>query len=96
MARGNMFCGTPDQVYTQIKAFYDYSGGFGNLLMTGQAGHLTFAQTRRSMTLFASEVYPKLKELTASYEADAMKKTRASLPDKDVADLEAFGVEFVR
>ena len=96
MARGNMFCGTPDQVYAQIKALYDYSGGFGNLLMMGQAGHLTFAQTRRSMTLFASEVYPRLKELTASYDADTMKETRAGLPDKEFADLDTFGVEFVR
>ena len=65
MERGNVFCGTPDQVYEQIKTFYDYSGGFGNLLIMGQAGHLTFEQTRRSMSLFASEVYPRLKELTA-------------------------------
>ena len=48
------------------------------------------------MTLFASEIYPRLKELTASYDADAMKEIRAVLPDKEVADLETFGVEFVR
>ena len=96
MARGNMFCGTPDQVYEQIKAFYDYSGGFGHFLIMGQAGHLTFDQTRRSMTLFSREVYPRLKELTASYDADAMGQTRAALPDKEAADLGAFGVEFAR
>ena len=96
MARGNVFCGTPDQVYEQIKAFYEYSGGFGHLLMMGQAGHLTSAQTQRSMTLFSREVYPRLKELTASYDADAMKETRAALPDKDLANLANFGVEFAR
>ena len=64
--------------------------------MMGQAGHLTFAQTRRSMTLFASEVYPRLKELTSSYDAGAMKETRAGLPDKELVDLDNFGVEFVR
>lgn len=96
MARGNVFCGTPDQVYEQIKAFYDYSGGFGNLLIMGQAGHLTFEQTRRSMTLFSKEVYPRLKELTAGYDAETMRETRAALPDKEMVDLGAFGVEFVR
>ena len=96
MARGNVFCGTPDQVYEQIKAFYDYSGGFGNLLIMGQAGHLTFEQTRRSMTLFANEVYPRLKELTAGYDAGAMKETRAALPDKEGIDLGTFGLEFAR
>ena len=96
MARGNMFCGTPDQVYEQIKAFYEYCGGFGHLLIMGQAGHLTSDQTRRSMTLFSTEVYPRLKELTASYDGDAMKESRAALPHKDFADLGTFGVEFAR
>ena len=96
MARGNMFCGTPDQVYAQIKAFYDYSGGFGNLLIMGQAGHLTFEQTRRSMTLFSTEVYPRLKELTAAYEADEMKEIRAALPEKEGIALGTFGLDFAR
>ena len=96
MARGNMFCGTPDQVYEQIKAIYEYSGGFGNLLMMGQAGHLTFQQTKRSMQLFSREVYPRLKELTASHDSDAMKETRAALPDREFTDLGTFGVEFAR
>ena len=45
--------------------------------------------------MFASEVYPRLKELTAPYDADAMKEIRAGLPDKEVADLDTFGVAFV-
>jgi len=48
------------------------------------------------MTLFAREVYPRLKELTASYDAGAMRETRAALPDKELADLGTFGMEFVR
>ncbi len=64
--------------------------------MMGQAGHLTMEQTQRSMTLFSQDIYPRLKELTASYDADQMKETRAALPQKDLADLGNFGVEFVR
>jgi alkanesulfonate monooxygenase SsuD/methylene tetrahydromethanopterin reductase-like flavin-dependent oxidoreductase (luciferase family) len=96
MARGNVFAGTPDQVYEQIKAFWEYSGGFGHLLMMGQAGFLSYDDTIRSMTLFAQEVYPRLKELTAGYDAGAMKELRAATPDKDLADLGTFASEFVR
>ena len=96
MVRGNVFAGTPDQVYEQIKAFWEYSGGFGHLLMMGQAGFLSFDDTIRSMTLFTNEVYPRLKELTAGYDAGTMKELRASLPDKELADLGLFGSEFVR
>ena len=35
---GIMFAGTPDQVYRQIKKLYDHVGGFGHLLIMGQAG----------------------------------------------------------
>ena len=96
MARGNVFAGTPDQVYEQIKAFWEYSGGFGHLLMMGQAGFLSFEDTIRSMTLFSNEVYPRLKELTAGYDAGAMKELRAARPDKELADIGSFGSEFAR
>ena len=55
-----MFSGTPDQVYNQIKTFYDYVGGFGNLLIMGQAGFLGHKQTVRSMQLFSESVAPRL------------------------------------
>jgi alkanesulfonate monooxygenase SsuD/methylene tetrahydromethanopterin reductase-like flavin-dependent oxidoreductase (luciferase family) len=58
-----MFCGTPDQVYAQIVDFTAHCGGLGNLLMMGQAGNLNHADTVDSLTLFASEVMPRLKEL---------------------------------
>ena len=63
MAKGIVFCGTPDQVYDQLKKFYDHVGGFGNLLSMGQAGHLSHEDTKKSLKLLAKEVYPRLKEL---------------------------------
>ena len=62
-AAGSMFTGTPDQVFEQIKCFYDGVGGFGHLLMMGQAGALGHADTLDNLSLFAKEVYPRLKEL---------------------------------
>jgi alkanesulfonate monooxygenase SsuD/methylene tetrahydromethanopterin reductase-like flavin-dependent oxidoreductase (luciferase family) len=61
---GNMFIGTPDTVYDRIKKFHDHVGGLGNLLLMGHAGPMTHAEVRKSMTLFAKEVLPRVKELT--------------------------------
>lgn len=96
MARGNVFAGTPDQVFNQIKAFWEYSGGFGNLLMMGQAGFLTYDDAVKSMHLFATEVYPRLKELTASYDPDRMKAARAAQPDRAQADTSVLDLAFAR
>jgi alkanesulfonate monooxygenase SsuD/methylene tetrahydromethanopterin reductase-like flavin-dependent oxidoreductase (luciferase family) len=60
---GVMFCGTPDQVYDQIADFVDHCGGMGNLLMMGHAGPMSHEDTVENLTLFAQEVYPRLKEL---------------------------------
>ena len=57
-----MFAGTPDQVYKQLVDFCDWVGGMGNLLMMAQAGFLTHEDTVDSLTLFAKEVLPRLKE----------------------------------
>ncbi len=65
IARGSLFAGNPDTVFAQIKQFYQRVGGFGHLLMMGQAGMLDHAETTRGLRLFAKEVYPRLKELTA-------------------------------
>ena len=59
---GVLFCGTPDQVYEQLVEFCEYCGGMGNLLMMGQAGFLVHDDTVDSLTLFANEVLPRLKE----------------------------------
>jgi alkanesulfonate monooxygenase SsuD/methylene tetrahydromethanopterin reductase-like flavin-dependent oxidoreductase (luciferase family) len=96
MARGNVFAGTPDQVFAQIKNFWEYAGGFGHLLMMGQAGFLTYAETLVSMRLFAEEVYPRLQELTASHDPAHMQELRARQPDRESADLDLLAAEFVR
>jgi len=95
-ARGNVFSGTPDQVFQQIKNFWEYSGGFGHLLMMGQAGFMTYEETLKSMKLFTEEVYPRLKELTASYDAGVMKEIRSSRPDVESVDTGLLASEFVR
>jgi alkanesulfonate monooxygenase SsuD/methylene tetrahydromethanopterin reductase-like flavin-dependent oxidoreductase (luciferase family) len=62
MERGILFCGTPDQVYKQVKKFYHHVGGFGHLLIMGQAGFLEHDDTVHGIRTFAREVYPRLKE----------------------------------
>jgi len=61
VAAGILFCGTPDQVYDQLIDFCGYCGGMGNLLMMGHAGFLSHEDTVDNLTLFAREVYPRLK-----------------------------------
>jgi alkanesulfonate monooxygenase SsuD/methylene tetrahydromethanopterin reductase-like flavin-dependent oxidoreductase (luciferase family) len=96
MRRGNVFAGTPDQVYEQIKAFWEYSGGFGHMLMMGQAGHMSEAQTLRSMKLYNEEVYPRLKELAKTWDPEAIMEKRKALPDRDHAEINDLAVDFVR
>jgi alkanesulfonate monooxygenase SsuD/methylene tetrahydromethanopterin reductase-like flavin-dependent oxidoreductase (luciferase family) len=60
---GVIMYGTPDSVVEQIKRFYERVGGFDHLLMMQQAGFLSHERTVRSMTLFAKEVYPRIKDL---------------------------------
>jgi alkanesulfonate monooxygenase SsuD/methylene tetrahydromethanopterin reductase-like flavin-dependent oxidoreductase (luciferase family) len=96
MARGNIFAGTPDQVFEQIKAFWEYSGGFGHLLMMGHAGLMTSAEATRSMELFAKEVQPRLQALNASYDEGRMAELRAAMPDRKSADAGGMSRDFVR
>ena len=63
MDAGLMFVGTPDEVYEQLVRFNAETGGFGNLLMMGQAGELDHADTVDNLTLVAREVAPRLAEL---------------------------------
>lgn len=67
-ASGIMFYGTPDMVYDQITAFSDGVGGIDHLLMHGQAGYMSYADTVSSLNLFAKEVHPRLRE----HHAEAM------------------------
>ena len=60
---GIAFAGTPDDVYRQMKAFYDHVGGFGHLLMMAQGGHISHEDTVDNLTLFSKEVLPRIAEL---------------------------------
>ena len=63
MDAGLFFVGTPDEVHDQLVRFHAETGGFGNLLMMGQAGDLDHADTVDNLTLVAKEVAPRLAEL---------------------------------
>jgi alkanesulfonate monooxygenase SsuD/methylene tetrahydromethanopterin reductase-like flavin-dependent oxidoreductase (luciferase family) len=71
---GVFMYGTPDSIVEQVKRFYERVGGFDHLLMMQQAGFLSHERTVRSMTLFAKEVYPRIKDLGRTKPA----KTRAA------------------
>jgi len=58
-----LFWGTPDQVFEQIRSFYESVGGFGNLLVQ-MGGTMTHGELRDGITLFAKRVMPRLRELT--------------------------------
>ena len=60
---GLSFAGTPDDVWDQLKAFYDHVGGFGHLLMMGQGGFLDHDDTVANLTLFSREVLPTVANL---------------------------------
>ncbi|HVV32068.1 MAG TPA: LLM class flavin-dependent oxidoreductase [Vitreimonas sp.] len=69
---GIFFAGTPDQLYQQYINFQKKTGGYGQVLMLGQAGYLDHAEAVDSMTLFAKEVAPRLREATKNgVEAEA-------------------------
>jgi len=57
---GIVFAGSPDTVRAQIEKFHAHVGGFGHLLLMGQAGFLEHDETVRGIETFASEVKPKL------------------------------------
>lgn len=63
---GVVMYGTPDQVVEQITQEYERVGGFDHLLMMMQAGFLDHKSTVKNMTLFAKEVYPRIRDLPAS------------------------------
>jgi hypothetical protein len=63
IAAGIMFAGMPDAVLAQFKKHYDHVGGYGHLLIMGQAGFLEHDDTVHGIRMFAREVYPRLREL---------------------------------
>jgi alkanesulfonate monooxygenase SsuD/methylene tetrahydromethanopterin reductase-like flavin-dependent oxidoreductase (luciferase family) len=60
---GLVFAGTPDDVFGQLRTFYDHVGGFGHLLMMGQGGLLDHEETVANLTLFSKEVLPRIVDL---------------------------------
>lgn len=65
-----VFAGTPDQVYEQIKRFYDSVGGFGHMLLQ-MGGTMTHDEIQDSLSLYARHVAPRLRELTDKTERSA-------------------------
>ena len=53
----------PQRVYDQVVDFVEHCGGMANLLMMGHAGPMDHQDTVDHLTLFAKEVYPRLKAL---------------------------------
>jgi alkanesulfonate monooxygenase SsuD/methylene tetrahydromethanopterin reductase-like flavin-dependent oxidoreductase (luciferase family) len=68
MSKGIILCGSPTTVARQAKEWH--KRGVGHLLMMQQAGAMTPEVTRRSLELFAKEVYPELRELDAHSQVD--------------------------
>jgi len=63
---GILFAGDPDTVFEQLRRFYEHVGGFGHLILLGQAGFLGHEETVNSLRLFSQEVAPRLDELAAA------------------------------
>jgi alkanesulfonate monooxygenase SsuD/methylene tetrahydromethanopterin reductase-like flavin-dependent oxidoreductase (luciferase family) len=63
ISKGVVFAGNPDTVFEPMKQMCEYNGGFGHLLVMGQAGFLDHRETTRGIGLLAKEVYPRLQEL---------------------------------
>ena len=59
---GIAFTGTPDQVYDQIVELDEHVGGIGNLLIMAHGGDMSHADAIDNLTLFATEVLPRLRE----------------------------------
>lgn len=60
---GIVFAGSPATVRGQIEKFYERVGGFGHLLLMGQAGFLEHDETVRGIRTFAEEVKPALNSM---------------------------------
>ena len=61
-ADGVVICGGPSTVLKRVREMHERLG-VGHLLMMNQAGFMTSDETRRSMELFAREVYPAVRGL---------------------------------
>jgi alkanesulfonate monooxygenase SsuD/methylene tetrahydromethanopterin reductase-like flavin-dependent oxidoreductase (luciferase family) len=64
--QGIVFAGNPETVYKQIAKHHAAVGGYGNLLVMGQAGLLEHDETLTSIRLFGKEVLPRLEALNVA------------------------------
>ncbi|GAA0947481.1 LLM class flavin-dependent oxidoreductase [Pseudonocardia zijingensis] len=62
--QGIVFAGSPSTVAGQIERFHEHVGGFGNLLIMGQAGHMSHEDAVRGIRRFAEDVVPRLDRVT--------------------------------
>jgi alkanesulfonate monooxygenase SsuD/methylene tetrahydromethanopterin reductase-like flavin-dependent oxidoreductase (luciferase family) len=60
--KGIVMTGSPDTMIRRIRTLYERCG-IGHLLMMNQAGAMPDHQVRRSLELFAREVYPAIRDL---------------------------------
>jgi alkanesulfonate monooxygenase SsuD/methylene tetrahydromethanopterin reductase-like flavin-dependent oxidoreductase (luciferase family) len=60
--KGIVMVGSPDTMIKRIRTLYERCG-VGHLLMMNQAGAMPDHQVRRSLELFAHEVYPAIRDL---------------------------------
>jgi alkanesulfonate monooxygenase SsuD/methylene tetrahydromethanopterin reductase-like flavin-dependent oxidoreductase (luciferase family) len=68
--KGIVIAGTPDQVREKMTYLYERCD-IGHMLMMSHAGFMSAEKTRRSLELFAKEVYPAIKDLGVKSEAMA-------------------------
>jgi len=61
-ADGVVLCGSPATMIKRVREMHERLG-VGHFLMMNQAGFMTAEETRRSMELFAREVYPAIRSL---------------------------------
>ena len=82
--KGVVMAGTPDQVVAQVERFYENVGGMGHLLLMLQAGFLDHEETVRNITLFAKEVYPRIRDLgnSTKNQAETSPKLAMANPGK--------------
>jgi alkanesulfonate monooxygenase SsuD/methylene tetrahydromethanopterin reductase-like flavin-dependent oxidoreductase (luciferase family) len=60
--KGIVMVGSPETMIHRIRTLYERCG-IGHLLMMNQAGSMPDHQVRRSLELFAREVYPAIRDL---------------------------------
>ena len=60
--KGIVMVGSPDTMIRRIRTLYERCG-IGHLLMMNQAGSMPDHQVRKSLELFAREVYPAIRDL---------------------------------